>query len=378
MFPTKDDITRILVENIIGKDKKFEDLQESWFTKHLIIALREAIWVLILMAETVYKNLTVIKSTGDNLDDKGYDFGVDRKKATKAIHSVTLHKSTSVSSDLIVPDKFLLTTTPIGNNPPIKFEVIANQNLKIQKGESYVENVLVECTEYGEKGNVSNNAINLVAQAGFDYVTDSKIYSAGSEKESDSSYRARILERKRTPSRAGVPADWERWALEVEGISYAKCFRCARGPGTADVVVWGDNGTIPTEGVIEKCQKYFDEKYTPADLADGGILVTAPEIISVDITINEAILKEGYTKEDVKTILKNAFDLYFTSEKAKRVVSIVDCIVCARMAFDTKDSEQSPILQDFILTKPNKNIELSARQSAVIGNLTLEVKENVY
>ena len=149
MFPTKEELTEILVKNIMGEGKTFSDLQESWFTKHLIIALRETMWVLLLLIKTVYENLTVIRASGQILDDKGYDFGVDRKGAVKAIHSITLHKATPVTVDTFVPDGFLLTTTAVGNKPPIKFEVVAGQQKCIKKGEKFVSDVLVECSEYG-------------------------------------------------------------------------------------------------------------------------------------------------------------------------------------------------------------------------------------
>ena len=369
MFPTKEKLTEILVKNIMGEGKTFDDLQQSWFTKHLIIALREAMWVLLLMVKMVYENLTVRRASGQILDDKGYDFGVDRKGAVKAIHSVTLHKATPVTVDTVVPDGFLLTTTAIGNKPPVKFEVIAGQQKQIAKGEKTVSDVLVECTEYGEVGNVSSGAINLIAQAGFDSVTDSKIYLAGTEVESDELYRQRILERKRRPARAGVPADWERWALEVKGVTKAKCFRCARGAGTADVVIWGNNGNIPEQGLIEQCQQYLEQNYVPADLYNGGILVVAPELVEIDIVITNAVLKEGYTTEMIKEILQNSFLNYFRSDKTKNMVSIVDCIVCVRTAFDPNDSEKTPVVIDFELQSPSKNIALNAKQSPMLKNL---------
>ncbi len=369
MFPTKDELTEILVKNIMGEGKTFSDLQESWFTKHLIIALRETMWVLLLLIKTVYENLTVIRATGQNLDDKGYDFGVDRKGAVKAIHSVTLHKATPVTVDTFVPDGFLLTTTAIGNKPPIKFEVVAGQQKCIKTGEKIVSDVLVECTEYGEMGNVSNGAINLIAQAGFDSVSNSHVYLKGVEIEKDDSYRQRILERKRRPARAGVPADWERWALEVKGVTKAKCFRCARGAGTADVVIWGSNGEIPEQGLITECQNYLEKNYVPADLYNGGILVVAPELVSVNIEIQKAVLKKGYTVEMAKEILQKAFLEYFRSEKTLEMVSVVDCIVCIRTAYDEKDTEKTAIIEDFVLASPCENIVLNAKQSPVIGNL---------
>lgn len=375
MFPTKDELTKTLVENIMGDGKRFEDLQESWFSKHLITAIREAMWVILLVIKAVYENLTVRKATGNILDDKGYDFGVDRKEAVKAIHTVTLHKATPVVFDTVVPDGFLLTTTPVGNKPPVKFQVVQGQGLLIPIGEKKIENVLVECLEFGEVGNVAQGAINLIAQAGFDSVTDSKLYLAGSETEQDEPYRQRILERKRKPARAGVPADWERWALEVKGVTKAKCFRCARGAGTADIIIWGNQGDAPEKGLIEACQNYLEKNYVPADLAQGGILVVAPELVSVDIVIEDVVLKEGYTKETAEEILQKAFLEYFRSDKTKEMVSVVDCIVCIRTAFDEEDAEKTSVIEDFVLQKPSKNILLTAKQSPVIGKMEVTVRE---
>ena len=181
--------------------------------------------------------------------------------------------------------------------------MVQGQGLLIPIGEKKIENVLVECLEFGEVGNVAQGAINLIAQAGFDSVTDSKLYLAGSETEQDEPYRQRILERKRKPARAGVPADWERWALEVKGVTKAKCFRCARGAGTADIIIWGNQGDAPEKGLIEACQNYLEKNYVPADLAQGGILVVAPELVSVDIVIEDVVLKEGYTNPEIGEML---------------------------------------------------------------------------
>lgn len=51
----------------------------------------------------------------------------------------------------------------------------------------------------------------------------------------------------------------------------------------------------------------FGKNYVPADLHHGGILVAAPELVPIDISIGNAIIKEGYSQEMVKEILQNAF-----------------------------------------------------------------------
>ncbi len=368
LWPSKEEMTQVLIENIVGKGKKFDDLQDSWFTKHLIIALRESIWALLLVVRMVYENITVKGSSGSDLDDKGYDLGVDRNQATKAQHIVSLRKSAPVKHNTFVPDNFLLTTTPIKNNAPIKFIVMPEQNKYIPSGEQQVD-VIVECIESGEIGNVSEGAINLVAQAGFDSIGNSILHKCAVEKEKDESYRDRILARKRNPIRGGVPDDWERWAKEVSGVSMARIFRVARGPGTVDIVIWGSDGSFPSQGLIDDCQTYLDA-VTPADIADGGILVVAPEPIPIDIVLSNVSLKMGYEKSEVISILEQAFTSYFQSEKAANGITKVDCIVTARFACDPKDSDMAPIIKNFILDKP-EDISLNGRQFPVLSSITI-------
>ena len=113
----------------------------------------------------------------------------------------------------------------------------------------------------------------------------------------------------------------------------------------------------------------MEKNYVPADLYNGGILVVAPELVTINIEIQKAVLKKGYTVEMAKEILQKAFLEYFRSEKTIEMVSVVDCIVCIRTAYDEKDTEKTAIVEDFVLASPCENIVLNAKQSPVIGNL---------
>ena len=68
-------------------------------------------------------------------------------------------------------------------------------------------------------------------------------------------------------------------------------------------------------------------------------------------------------------ILQGAFLEYFRRKKTIEMVSVVDCIVCIRTAYDTKDSEKTAVVEDFVLTSPTQNIVFSAKQSPVLGSL---------
>lgn len=370
-WPTKDEVTRVIVENIVGEGKVFKDLSDSWFTKHLIIAIREAVWMFILVAQSVYRSLTVAGSSKDELDDKGYDYGVTRNPAKKAQHLVTLEKTLPLEVDYPIPDNFLITTTPLANDMPIKFVVLSGQNKFIAAGQTSVNDVIVECTQFGIIGNVRDGEINLIAQSGLDRVSNSRLYSAGVDVESDESYRERIWDKRRRPEKAGVPADWESWAKEVSGVSKATCFRAARGPGTIDIIILGPDNSFPEQGLLIETKQYLVEKYLPADMNINDLVITAPEKVSVDVILTNVIFAYGNEKEKVESIITNAISECLVA--STKIVKVIDIITAIAKVYDPQDTEKCPVIYDFSLLSPSENILLSARQIATLNSIKIEV-----
>jgi uncharacterized phage protein gp47/JayE len=367
-FPTKDDITQSIVSNVIGEGKTIDDIPNNWVIKFLILGFREAIYMLVVVIKAVYDQFTALGATDSKLDEVGYEYGVDRKQATAAIHTVTLNKSSPVTATLQVPDNFLLTTTPVGNNPPIQFQVIPGQNLVIPIGSSSVSNVQVQCTQAGVIGNVPSSAINLVAQAGFDSVANSTLSTAGTDREDDDSYRARILDRKRNPERGGTPDDYKFWAESVQGVVFSTVFPRNRGPGTVDILITGPNG-IPDQNLINTVQAYIDTK-SPADIADGGVQVIAPTPVSVDITLSGCVWKD--TAVNGVPLVQSAIEDYIKIQANKdRIVRVVDLIIVAKTVCSPFDPSKEPILIDFTMSSPVANIVLDNLQMAVPGTISV-------
>ncbi|WP_019123647.1 baseplate J/gp47 family protein, partial [Brevibacillus massiliensis] len=290
-WPTKDELTQILVENLVGPGKTINDLSNQWVVKHLVLGLREAIYLLVVLLKFVYDQLTAVTAVDEKLDEIGEEYDVKRKLSTKSVHSVTLGKSSPVPTDWAVPDNFLVTTTPIGSELPVQFRVKPGQGKKIPAGGTTVSGVLVECTEDGEIGNVPPGAINLVAQAGFDFVSDSIVVQAGTDKEDNEAYRQRILDRKRNPGKGGTADDYKAWAESVTGVVSALVIPLNRGNGTVDIVIAGVNG-IPDQALIDECQAFIDTK-TPAGLADGGVRVLGPTPVTVNVTLQNTVWVPG-------------------------------------------------------------------------------------
>jgi uncharacterized phage protein gp47/JayE len=351
MWPAKPEILENFVKNLTNSNS-IDDIPDSYLIKHMIYAMTEAAHDFVEIAKMVYHSHTALHAKGEQLNDIGFSFGVDRKLRTKARHRVILGRSNPVVMDTPVPENFLLTTTAAGGSP-VKFTVMPGQNKYIPEGRTEIT-VLVECEEYGEIGNVPDGAINLVAQAGFDSATQSQLYRKAVDDETDDEYRERILVRKRTPFRGGVPADYERWAIEVPGVSKAKAFRCPRGAGTVDVVIWGQNGDIPDEGLIAETQKRIDSA-APADVPDGGVLICAPDEKSVNI-----IIKSADVPGDAIGLLRAEIEGYLASKEASLAITYVDLIVTI-----------SKVLKNFKLVEPAGNIQLNGREAAKLGELSV-------
>lgn len=376
-FPNKDEITQMIIKDIIGSEKPIDSLNGNWFIKTLVIALRESIWVVINICMKIWDGLTVITASGTDLNLRGEEVGIGRKPAIKAQHSVTIGKSKPVATDTYVPDNFLVTTTPVGNNFPIKFIVIPNQNKFIKKGYQTVSDVLVECVEYGAVGNVSENSINLIAQAGFDTCSNSLVAIYGNDSESDKSYRENILRRKQIPSRSGTKQDWETWTKKAPGIGAAIVYPCGNGNGTIDIVILDEYFNFPTLKLIEDTQKFLDEQYLPADLwrqDKSAITVSSPEKLLIDIEIKNCIFKAGYDinqNTNTISILKNTLDELLKANYESSIIRKNDIIVSLKLAYDDKSGSNEPIFEDFELTKPEKNILIQDRHKASIGKIDI-------
>jgi uncharacterized phage protein gp47/JayE len=96
------------------------------------------------------------------------------------------------------------------------------------------------------------NAIATVAGGGL---------AAGADEEDDDSLRARLLTRIRRPPHGGNAADYERWALEVAGVTRAWVYPLQLGPGTVSIafVMDGREDIIPTGPDVDLVAAHIDE-----------------------------------------------------------------------------------------------------------------------
>ncbi|WP_299733974.1 baseplate J/gp47 family protein [uncultured Endozoicomonas sp.] len=95
--------------------------------------------------------------------------------------------------------------------------------------------------------------------------TASEALAGGADKETFDALRGRLRQRLRFPPHGGAPHDYERWALEVPGITRAWCLPLHYGEGTVAVVVANDDSVDPRPDatVIQRCEEWIDGHTNP-------------------------------------------------------------------------------------------------------------------
>lgn len=160
--------------------------------------------------------------------------------------------------------------------------------------------VEVEADDEGSAGNLDAGAtLSLVLPlVGID--TDGEVAVSpegadGSDLEEVEPYRARVLSSLRIPPSGGGPGDYEKWALEVPGVTRAWEFGARMGAGTVSLGFMRDGDAtedppedydpddiIPSSGEVDDVQERIDAR-RPIDML--AVYVVAPISVPVDMTI---------------------------------------------------------------------------------------------
>lgn len=137
----------------------------------------------------------------------------------------------------------------------------------------------------GKKGNLpANSKLNLanpIAGVNSEVVAQNGL-ERGTNDETEEEVLIRLKQRLKHESMGGSPYDYERWALEVPGITRAWGLRTPAGRGTAGVLIMADNNTNRLPSAADKQAVYdyiTDEKRGPA--AD-ELFVIIPTPVYVD------------------------------------------------------------------------------------------------
>ena len=176
-----------------------------------------------------------------------------------------------------------------------------------------VATVLVASTRAGVLGDVDVGGILTLGAAISGVPSTGTVaaggLSGGADSETDEQYRARVLDRFRTPPATGTAADYVRWALENAGVTRAWCLPNNAGASTVGVTFVQDGdpvSIIPTSAEVAGVQSYIDARAPVTAI----VTVFAPSSVAVDFEVQLLVS----TGADVQAAVTEALEELLRSE----------------------------------------------------------------
>lgn len=233
-----------------------------------------------------------VTSSGEYLELRTADFGVNRQPATAAQRKGLFYGESQAPLDI-----------PIGSR-------FGAEGISYVARERLSAGVFrVECETPGAAGNLYYGPllpidfINGLVKAEL-----SDVIVHGEDIESDDSLRTRYLHRVRNPSSGGNAADYRSWAQEVPGVGGARVYPLWNGPGSVKVVIF-DSQMKPAAPVLVDTTKTYIDSVRPI-----GAAVTVVSAAAKPIMLKAKVrLAEGYVLQEVTESLTSSVQAYLRS-----------------------------------------------------------------
>lgn len=272
------------------------------------VALEHARAVQFVLTEAV-KNIIPKYSYGDTLIGHAENRGIFRRTAAcaKAVLKLTAKAGT------VIPKGFQFSTAAELDSPGIVFENIFEIEIP-ESGEAEIE---AQCTVTGKTGNVAADTIILMVKPmkGIISVKNEAPAYGGFEEETEDSLRQRIAEYDAAQglSFVGSPADYRRWALEVDGVGSANVIPANDDTGLVTIVLTDLNGMSAGEEICAAVEEHIMRPEAPYErLAPVNALLKAVPAREVKISVLAVVeLEEGYLEERVKNSFISNLKKYF-------------------------------------------------------------------
>lgn len=235
-------------------------------------------------------------ATGGSLDDMGLMFGVPRKiesKATTTGGTPSIRFTNLGGTSVSIP---VGTRVYKDSDPSIAFFTI--EGATIAGGASV--DIHATAAQPGQAFNVAVGDVNRhSAPTTAVTVTNILPIQNGSARESDSSYRERILQELLRRNSLTVP-NTSALLRTVDGVKDAMLINLARGTGTFDVIITPYHSS-QAESVVEECRALL------SDTATVGIdfIVKSPKLRQLDLTITVRFNPSAANKEFDRQLIRN-------------------------------------------------------------------------
>ena len=326
------------------------DKREGSFTQNLISPLSQELAKFYIEQEDLVNMAFVRNGFFNYLDDKCWEYGIDRKIGTSAVGEVTFEGAdgTSISNGTVIYHNDL-------------YYVVLN-DADISNGKA---DLIVEAYEMGKKYNVIRNTEFALKEniQGVTRVYAKEDFKGGTDTETDEELRDRYFDTIKKSYTSGNVAHYEAWTTEVSGVGLCKVYPLKNGNGTVEVVITDSNMLGASSELIESVKANIEEK---RPIGANVSVVSATEK-AINITAN-ITLASGYLVEEVKSEFTNKVTEYLKDISFKS--SYVSNARLGNLLLDTNGVFD---YTEFKINNLSTNIALSDIEVPKLGTIEFEV-----
>ena len=327
------------------------DKREGSFTQNLISPISQELAKFYIEQEDLVNMAFVRNGFFNYLDDKCWEYGIDRKIGTSAVGEVTFEGAdgTSISNGTVIYHNDL-------------YYVVLN-DADISNGKA---DLIVEAYEMGKKYNVIRNTEFALKEniQGVTRVYAKEDFKGGTDTETDEELRDRYFDTIKKSYTSGNVAHYEAWTTEVSGVGLCKVYPLKNGNGTVEVVITDSNMLGASSELIESVKANIEEK---RPIGANVSVVSATEK-AINITAN-ITLASGYTVEEVKAEFANKVVEYL-----KEISFKTSYISNARLGNLLLDTNGVFDYTEFKINNLSTNIALSDIEVPKLGIIEFEVR----
>lgn len=316
-----------------------------------LYAAAAQIYAMYLQADWVARQAFPQTAEGDYLDLHAQLRGLERKQASHAAGTLRFFADQAAETPREIPLGTVCMTAGL-----VRFETTRAAVLPV--GQLQVD-VPARALLAGSAGNAAAGTVlsMAVAPVGIRRCDNPEPFLGGSDGETDSELRKRVLDTfQRLPNGANA-AFYEQGALSFDEVAAASVLPRSRGIGTVDVVVSTHSGQADP-ALLEQLQTYFQSRREIAV----DVQVRAPEQVKVDVTVRIQPA-EGSDRETVAAGVEAAVRNWFSGERLGKPVLLAQLYSLVFSCGGVANCK---------LAAPADDVEIAAHQLPVLGTLTVE------
>lgn len=249
------------------------------------------------------RQMFAVSASGECLDKLASQRGIERKKAMKSTGEITFNISQPCSHDIIIPKGCVVATADL-----VSIRFVTTEDEEISAGNTLVS-VYAEAEQAGSNGNIGLGCavVPVSVPTEIETVTNREKFTGGCDAETDDELRKRIRDTYINTSNGTNAAYYEQLALTVDGVAKASAVGKVRGVGTVNVYVTGADASLGTN-VVAKVQSLLEKQRE----LNVDVIVSNAQRTACNMSV-VAYAEDGYSSNEVKELLKNAFAEYVNS-----------------------------------------------------------------